>query len=145
VLARLVITWLTNCIGLLVASAIIGPISYGDKLGTLLLAGLVLGVVNFLVRPLLILLTLPAVILTLGIFLLLINALMLWLTSKIVGGFHVGGFWSTVGGALILWLVNMALRPWTKYPWSRRGHGGDRDAGGDGQRWQVWVGRGPSR
>ena len=123
---------MTNCLGLLLASAIIGPISYGEELGTLLLAGLVLGIVNFLVRPLVILLTLPAVILTLGIFLLLINALMLWLTSKIVSGFHVGGFWSTVGGALILWLVNMALRPRTRYPWSGRGRTGGSEADGDG-------------
>jgi putative membrane protein len=138
---RLLITWLTNCIGLLIASAIISPISYGDKLGTLLLAGLVLGIVNFAVRPLVILLTLPAVILSLGLALLFINALMLWVTSKIVGGFHIGGFWSTVGGALILWFVNMALRPWTSKPWRRRGDHED----GDGQRWQVWVGRGPRR
>jgi putative membrane protein len=110
---RLAITWVTNCIGLLIASAVISPISYGHKFGTLVLAGLVLGVVNFAVRPLVILLTLPAVILSLGLAILLINALMLWVTSKFVTGLHVGGFWSTVGGALIMWLVNMALRPWT--------------------------------
>jgi putative membrane protein len=142
-LARLVIAWLCNCLALLVAAAVIPAIGYGHDAGTLLLAGAILGFVNFAVRPWIILLTLPAVILSLGLMLLVINALMLWLTSKIVSGFHVGGFWSTVGGALILWLVNMALRPWTKYPWSRRGHGGDGD--GDGQRRQVWVGRWPSR
>jgi putative membrane protein len=118
-LPRFLITWLTNCIGLLLAAAIVGPISYGDKFGTLVLAGLVLGVVNFAVRPLVILLTLPAVILSLGLALLFINALMLWVTSKIVTGLHVGGFWSTVAGALILWIVNMALRPWTRQPWRR--------------------------
>jgi putative membrane protein len=144
-LPRLLITWLTNCIGLLIAAAVIGPISYGGKFGTLLLAGLVLGIINFLVRPLVILLTLPAVILSLGIALLFINALMLWLTSKLVSGFHIGGFWSTVGGALILWIVNMALRPWTSQPWRRHGHSDDDGAHGDGQRWQVWVGRWPGR
>ena len=139
---RLVITWLTNCLGLLIASAVVSPISYGDKLGTLLLAGLVLGIVNFAARPLVILLTLPAVILSLGIALLFINAGMLWVTSRIVSGFHVGGFWSTVAGALILWFVNMALRPWTSHPWKRSGRAGSDDGGsGDGQRWQVWVGR----
>jgi putative membrane protein len=113
VIPRFLVSWALNCIGILIAAAVIGPISYGDKFGTLILAGLVLGFVNFLVRPLVILLTLPAVILSLGIFLLFINAFMLWLTSKIVTGFHVGGFWSTIGGALILWVVNMVLRPWT--------------------------------
>jgi putative membrane protein len=109
---RLLITWVTNCVGLLIAAAVVGPISYGHKAGTLILAGLVLGVVNFAVRPLVILMTLPAVILSLGFALLLINALMLWVTSKLVTGLHVGGFWSTVAGALIMWVVNMALRPW---------------------------------
>ena len=61
-------------------------------------------------RPAIIFLTLPAVILSLGLFLLAINALMLWLTSKLVDGFVVGGFWSTIGGALIVWIVNAALR-----------------------------------
>ena len=109
---RLLITWVTNCVGLLIAAAVVGPISYGHKAGTLILAGLVLGLVNFAVRPLVILLTLPAVILSLGFALLLINALMLWVTSKFVTGLHVGGFWSTVAGALVMWVVNMALRPW---------------------------------
>lgn len=109
---RLLITLITNCIALWIASVVIGPIGYGHKFGTLVLAGVVLGIVNFALRPLVILLTLPAVILSLGLSLLLVNALMLWLTSKFVTGLHVGGFWSTVGGALVMWVVNMALRPW---------------------------------
>ncbi len=108
---RLLATWATNCAGLLVASLVIPSISYGGKWQTLLLAGLILGAVNFAVRPLVVVLTIPAVILTLGLALLFVNALMLWLTSKIVTGLHVGGFWSTVGGALVIWLVNLALRP----------------------------------
>jgi putative membrane protein len=107
---RLVIAWLSNCLALLVAAAVIPAISYSEDFGTLLLAGLILGIVNFVVRPWIIFLTLPAVILSLGLALLAINALMLWLTSRIVDGFEVGGFWSTVGGALIAWVVNAALR-----------------------------------
>jgi putative membrane protein len=110
VVARLLIAWLSNCVALLVAAAVIPAIGYGNDLGTLLLAGLILGVVNFVVRPLIVFLTLPAVILSLGLFLLAINALMLWLTSRIVEGFTVGGFASTLGGALIVWIVNAALR-----------------------------------
>jgi putative membrane protein len=123
---RLLITWVVNCVGLLVASALISSISYGHKFGTLVLAGLVLGLVNFALRPLVILLTLPAVILSLGLAVLFINALMLWVTSKFVTGLHVGGFWSTVGGALVLWVVNMALRPWV-HDRGRRGRGRDGD------------------
>ncbi|HWG08208.1 MAG TPA: phage holin family protein [Solirubrobacteraceae bacterium] len=110
VLAHMLIAWLSNCVALLVAAAVIPAIGYEKDLGTLLLAGLILGVVNVLVRPWIILFTLPAVILSLGVFLLAINALMLWLTSKLVSGFTIGGFWSTLGGAAIVWLVNAALR-----------------------------------
>lgn len=111
---RLIITWLSNCVALLVAAAVIPSISYHHRIGTLLLAGLILGLVNFALRPLVILMTLPAVILSLGIGLLLVNALMLWVTSKLVTGLHVGGFWSTVGGAFVIWLVNVAIRLWTR-------------------------------
>ena len=107
---RLLIAWLSNCVALLVAAAVIPAIAYEKDLGTLLLAGAILGLVNFVIRPAIVLLTLPAVILSLGLALLAINALMLWLTSRIVTGFTVGGFWSTVGGALIVWIVNAALR-----------------------------------
>lgn len=107
---RLLIALIFNCVALLVAAAVIPAISYNEDFGSLLLAGLILGIVNFLVRPAIVLLTLPAVILSLGLALLVINALMLWLTSRIVDGFTVGGFWSTVGGALIVWIVNVALR-----------------------------------
>lgn len=109
---RFLITWVTNCVGLLIAAAVIGPITYHGKFGTLVLAGLVLALVNFALRPLVILLALPAVILSLGIALLLINALMLWVTGRFVTGLHIGGFFSTVGGAFVMWIVNMALRPW---------------------------------
>jgi putative membrane protein len=123
-LARLVIAWLSNCVALLVAAAVIPAIGYGHDAGTLLLAGAILGVVNFAIRPAIILLTLPAVILSLGLMLLVINALMLWLTSRIVAGFTVGGFWSTVGGALIVWIVNAALKraqrsTRSEYRWER--------------------------
>ena len=110
IVVRLIVAWVCNCVALLVAAAVIPAIGYDKDLGTLLLAGAILGVVNLLIRPAIILLTLPAVILSLGLALLVINALMLWLTSRIVEGFAVGGFWSTLGGALIVWIVNAALR-----------------------------------
>jgi putative membrane protein len=76
----------------------------------LLAAGAIFGLVNFALRPLVILITLPLVVLTLGIALLFVNALMLWLTSEIVPDLQVGGLWSTLAGALVISLVNLALR-----------------------------------
>lgn len=111
---RLLVLWLGNCLGLLVAAALLPAVSYSDDLGTLLLAGAILGLVNFAVRPIVILMTLPAVILSLGAALLLVNALMLWLTAALVPDLSVGGFWSTLAAAILVWLVNMALRPWRR-------------------------------
>jgi putative membrane protein len=111
---RLLATCIVNCAGIALAAAIIPSISFHGRVETLIVAGLILALVNFALRPLVILLTLPAVILSLGVALVLINALMLWLTSRIVTHFHVGGFWSTVGGAVVLSFVNLALKPWTR-------------------------------
>lgn len=72
-------------------------------------AGLVLGLVNAVVRPILIVLTLPVTVLTLGLFLLVLNGLCLWLTSLVVEGFHVTGFWPAVFGALLVSVVSWLL------------------------------------
>lgn len=122
-LVRLLAIWLGNCLGLVVAAAIVPDISYGDDLGTLLLAGAILGLVNFALRPIVVLMTLPAVILSLGAALLLVNALMLWITSAVVDGLQVGGFLSTLAGAALISLVNLALRPWRRWRGESRTQG----------------------
>ncbi|MCP9987309.1 phage holin family protein [Streptomyces sudanensis] len=85
----------------------------GRKALTLLLVALVFGVVNFLVKPLVKLLTLPLFVLTLGLFTLVVNALMLmltsWLAERMALGFHVEGFWTAVLGGLIISVVSWAL------------------------------------
>ena len=101
--------WASNLAAIWVSSLIFDGVSYDDKFWVLAVAALVFLLVNAVIRPIVILLTLPAVILTLGILLLFINAFMLWITDKVVPPFEVQGFWTTVGAALIIWLVNMAL------------------------------------
>jgi putative membrane protein len=81
---------------------------YIHGFGSALVAALVLGIVNFLVRPILIIVTLPITILTLGLFLIVINALMLLLTSAVVPGFHVASFGAAIIGGLLLGLFNLA-------------------------------------
>ena len=71
-----------------------------------MLAGLLLGVVNAIVRPFALLLSLPALLLTLGLFLLVINAAMLGLVALMLPGFHIAGFWTAVGGAIIVSIVS---------------------------------------
>jgi len=80
-----------------------------DGWGSALLAAFLLGIVNALIRPFFILLTLPLTILTLGLFLLVINALMLWLVAGLVSGFHVNGFWGAFFGSILISLVSWIL------------------------------------
>jgi putative membrane protein len=109
VLPRLIFAWLSNVVALFVAAWIISPIDYGDDFWVLFIAALVFTIVNVFVRPLVILLALPAVILTLGLALILINTLMLYLTDWIVPSFETGSFWATLGGAVIVSIVNLIL------------------------------------
>jgi putative membrane protein len=101
--------WLSNVVALFVASWIVPGVAYGDDFWVLFVAALVFTTVNWFVRPLVILLTLPAVILTLGLVLILINTFMLYLTDWIVPSFETGSFWSTLGAAIIVALVNLLL------------------------------------
>jgi len=77
-----------------------------DNPTTLILAGVLLGLVNAVVRPFALLLSLPALLFTLGLFLLVINAAMLGLVALLLNGFHIAGFWTAVGGSLIVSVVS---------------------------------------
>ncbi|MEU0388063.1 MULTISPECIES: phage holin family protein [Streptomyces] len=87
--------------------------STGKKAGTLIIVALIFGLVNFLVKPVVKLLSLPLLILTLGLFTLVVNALMLlltsWLADQLDLSFHVEGFWTAVLGGLIISVVSWAL------------------------------------
>ena len=105
---RLLILWLINALALLAVPYLLHSVRV-DSFGAALIAALILGFVNTLVRPVLVVLTLPVTVLTLGLFILVINGLMFWVVAQLVGGFHVGGFWSAVGGALLYSIVSWAL------------------------------------
>lgn len=77
-----------------------------DSALTLVLAGLLLGVVNAIVRPFALLISLPALLLTLGLFLLVVNAAMLGLVALMLPGFRIDGFWTAVGGSLVVSIVS---------------------------------------
>jgi putative membrane protein len=108
-LGKFLFSWLSNVVALFAAAIVVPGIAYGDTFWALFLAGFVFALVNLVVRPLVVLLALPAVIVTLGLALLLVNAFMLYLTDWIVHDFETGSFWSTVGGALIVWAVNFVI------------------------------------
>ncbi len=104
---------LINAVALWVAATIVPNISYEGSLVSLLLVALVFGVLNALIRPLLALLTCPLQILTLGLFTLVLNAVMLLLTSAVAGAlglsFHVEGFVAAFLGALVISIVSIIL------------------------------------
>ena len=96
-----------TALGLWVASELLGGVSF-DAPSKLVLAAVVLGVVNAFVRPLAFILTLPITIVTLGLFLLVLNAGMIALVAWLVPGFQVSGFWTALGAAVIVSLVSWA-------------------------------------
>jgi putative membrane protein len=110
---RFVIRLLINAAALWVAIRFVPGITFGGDEIALLLVALVFGLVNAIVRPVLTLLSLPFLILTLGLFTFVLNALMLWLTSALSGalglGFHVAGFWPAFLGALVVTVVSAIL------------------------------------
>jgi putative membrane protein len=104
-----ILRWVVLFISVFVASQLsfLG-ISY-NSWTDLLVAALVLSIVNSFVKPLLLLISLPLIILTLGFFILIVNALLLYFVSWLVPGFHVPTFWSALGGSLVISIVSMFL------------------------------------
>lgn len=110
---RFLIRLLINAAALWIATQIVPGVTHTGRWTSLLLVALVFGVLNAVVRPILKLLTCPLIVLTLGLFTFVINALMLWLTSVVSEsfslGFHVDGFGSAFLGALVVTVVSVLL------------------------------------
>ena len=105
---RLLLTWLINALALLAIKYIMPSITV-DSFVTALIVAVVLGFINTLIRPIFVILTLPVTILTLGLFIFVINGLLFWAVGSFVPGFHVDGFWSGVFGAIIYSVISWAL------------------------------------
>jgi putative membrane protein len=105
---RLIVHWLINAAALFVLPYILSSVRVKDFV-TALVVALLLGLANAIIRPILILLTLPVTILTLGFFILVINALLFWAVASFVEGFQVTGFWSAFWGAIIYALVSWGI------------------------------------
>ncbi|HSA71303.1 MAG TPA: phage holin family protein [Burkholderiales bacterium] len=105
---RLLLVWLINAVALIAVAYLMPSISVSG-FGAALVAALVLGLVNAVVRPVLVLLTLPVTILTLGLFIFVLNGFLFWMVASWLEGFNVGGFWAGVLGAIVFSLVSWAL------------------------------------
>jgi putative membrane protein len=110
---KLVVRWLINAVALYVAAELVPGIETEGGWQVLLLMAIIFGLVNALVRPILAFLTCPLIMLTMGLFTLIINALMLqlasWVGRQFDLGFYVSGFWSALLGALVISVVSFVL------------------------------------
>jgi putative membrane protein len=104
-----IIRLIINMVAILIISYLFPKMIWVDGFLAALVAAFLLGIVNTIIRPILVLLTLPLTVVTLGLFLLVINGLMLWLVSALVSGFHVSGFWGAVLGSILISLVSWLL------------------------------------
>jgi putative membrane protein len=105
---KLLLVWLINALALMAVAYLLPGIAVASFL-TALVAALVLGLVNAVIRPILILLTLPATLLTLGLFIFVINGLLFWFVGSFIEGFVVSGFWWGIAGAIAYSVVSWAL------------------------------------
>lgn len=125
----ILLRWIISALGVLFISYLFDGVQVAG-VGWAFIAALFLGVFNALIRPVVFILTLPINVVTLGLFTLVINGLMLWLTGKLLAGFAVHGFWTAVGGALIMSLISLAAssliggRGRVEYIEMRQGRGG---------------------
>ena len=111
---RILLVWLINALSLLAVPYVLPSVSI-DSFYVALVTALLLGLVNTLIRPLLVIVTLPITILTLGLFTLVINGLLFWFVASFVQGFHVGGFWSAFWGAIVYSVIS-SVASWLLLP-----------------------------
>lgn len=106
-LYRFIVRWLVCSLGLWIAAGLLGShISYNSETHVIVIAGLVLAIVNAILRPIVVILSLPAILLSLGLFMVIINGLMVLVVSKLYPSLHVTGFWTAILAGMIIGLVN---------------------------------------
>ena len=105
---RLLLKWILSAVALLVLTSIYGGVQIAG-FGAALLAAAVIGLLNVVLRPILVLLTLPVTLVTLGLFLFVVNALVFWSASGLLSGFHVSGFGAALLGSLIYSALGLVI------------------------------------
>lgn len=106
-LFRFLVRWLVCSLGLWIAAGLLGNgISYESRIGVIITAGLVLAIINAFIRPIIIILSLPAILLSLGLFMVVINGFTVFLVSKLYTSLHVTNFWAAMLAGIIIGLVN---------------------------------------
>lgn len=105
--ARFLVRWFVCGLGIWVAAALLGDgISYDRRLGVIIISGLLLAIVNTIIKPVIILLSLPAILFSLGLFMIVINGLMVLIVSKLYSALHVTNFGAAMLAGMVIGLVN---------------------------------------
>ena len=104
-----IVRLLIHMVAILIIAYLLPNVISVDSVMAALVAAFLLGIVNVVIRPILVLLTIPLTLLTLGLFLLVVNGLMLWLVAALVRGFHVNGFFGAVLGSILISIVSWIL------------------------------------
>ena len=104
--SRLAFRWFVNSLGLWVAAGVFDKINYNNRIATIIIAGLILSIINALIKPLIVILSLPAILFSLGLFMFVINGFMVYLLSKLYPSFEVGSFLSAMLAGMVIGLVN---------------------------------------
>ena len=115
-MVRLILYVLGNAFALWVTQALVPGITFRGSLVTLIVAGALWGLFNLIVRPIAMILSIPLLILTLGLFYFVLNGILLWLASFFLPGYHVDGIVAGILGALVMTVVNWAVHALVKKP-----------------------------
>lgn len=106
----LLVSWAVNAIVLGIVGWILGSVTFHGSTSTVIWSALVFGILNTVLKPILLFVTLPLALVTFGLAWFFVSMLMLWLTQKIINGFDItGGFWSYVLATILVWAVNMIV------------------------------------
>jgi len=114
-MTQLLVRWLVLALGVILATKLVPGISCSDG-STLIVVVVLLSFFNAILKPLLLLFTLPFILLTMGLGVILINALLFYWTGNLVAGFHVENFWAAIGGALVVSITNLVVSLLTRGP-----------------------------
>jgi putative membrane protein len=106
---RILLAIVANALALLATAYVVPGISFTGSWVQLLVAGAIFGVLNLIVRPIALLLSVPLLVLTLGLFYFVLNGILLWIFSAFMPGYHVAGLWAGILGSLVIMIVNWAV------------------------------------
>lgn len=106
-LGRFILRWFVSSLGLWIAAALLGDrLTYNSHIGVIIIAGLILALINTIIKPILVILSLPAILFTLGLFMIVINGLTVLLVSALYKPLHVENFWAAMVAGMVIGLVN---------------------------------------